>query len=664
MALLPLLVWLLERAMAKRRVCDFLFFSLGYALLILTVHLQVVYFASWLLGAIFLFRLIRGIVIKQYSVKKSIVYLLLFVMAIVLGLGITTFQIYPPYKYLGNYSVRTAITEQHGIQFSNSWRLNLEGLVSTVFPDFVGIDLGKRQTYWGRNVFRLNSMYLGLLSVILAIAALFALKKPILKFLAGYSLFAITYSLGTQTPLFYIYYYLIPQVKKFRGPEMLFFFVPFAVVIGMAFAIDYAIKYASEDHNEQKHIKSKGKIPKKKSKNPALFRWILWTALGSTAVLLILSIIGKPLGMWWLKTAPNFQNVNIQSKMAALNRNFPIFLRSAWIAMFLSWAAAGILLWRMKTKKLATAAVVSILAIIVIVDLWRIDKPFVVPVDMNEYFPKPPVVDYLKEQWDGRGPFRTLCLPQTMSYTHLASFGLDAVTFSELHGNQLRWYDEFTGRHQQPQNIQKYFNFWDILNIEYVLSPQQLNMDNLVFIGRYGNFWLYRNPFAFPRARSFHKWETTSHDAALQKLKSPFFIQDSISNYRNTLLIEGKPDISIPAYDSTSVRYAVGKVVDNRDDDFYVEIDMPRDGFLFVSQNWYPEWSAEENDKQLPIFRADYSFIAVPLERGSHKVHFYYKASLVKKSLKVSLFSFIFLLLVLISSEVLRTSQVKQKEFA
>ncbi len=629
-ALLPLCVWLLERAMIRLRLLDFAIFGAAYSLLILTAHPQMAYFASWLLGALFVFRLVRGIVLRRYSPARGAAVFGLFVLAIALGVGIASVQLLPPFHYVSHYSVRTASTER-GIAFANTWRLNVEDLVATVFPDFVGLDLGSRQTYWGRNFFRINSMYIGLLVVVLAVGALLALKEPLLRFLAGFSAFAITYSMGTQTPLFYIYYYLIPGVKKFRGPEMLFFTVLFAASVGFAFAVDAAVRLGGE---AQEAKKSKGG----RRKSPSLARWLLWVCVAFSLALIFLSVFGKPLAAWWLKAAPNPQGVNVGAKLAALARNFPIFLKSSWLALVLCWVVVGLLVWRMRTPKLSPAAVFAVAAIALVADAWRIGRPFVRAKDPNVFFGKPPVVDYLQARWRESGPFRTLALPRTLTYTQLGSFGLDAVTFSELHGNQLRWYDEFTGRHERPQNIQKYLHFWDILNIEYVLSPQAISAPNLELIGTFGGISVYRNRSSFPRARAFFNWETTSHQAAMLRLTSPDFVQDSTVNYRTTLLVEGDPGISPPALpESLLVRtYAAGRIVDNKDDEFTVEIDMPYDGLLFISQSWYPAWRAEEGERELPVLRADYAFMAVPLRAGSHRVRFYYYSPLLVRSLWAS----------------------------
>ncbi|RKZ29728.1 hypothetical protein DRQ36_07780, partial [bacterium] len=635
--LFPLVFWLLERAMERKRFADFILFGLSYSLMILTAHPQMAYFASWLLGALFVFRLVRGIVRKDYRWGKTAVYIGLFVLAIALGVGISAIQLYPPFDYVGKYSVRTIQTEEKGIEFGNSWRMNMEDLVSTAFPDFVGIDLSGRQSYWGRNHFRINSMYVGMAVVILALAAIIALKRPFLYFLGGFSVFAITYSIGTQLPFFYLYYYFIPGVKKFRAPEMLFFTVVFASVVSLAFAVNAVLEYRSEN---QPNVKGKKKKAKNKAKStiPLIMKWLLWLGLGFTVVLIILSVVGKPLASWWLDTAPNFQNVNIQAKQAALQRNFPIFLKSSWLALILSWVVIGLLFWRIKSQKIYPMLLIGSIAVILIADLWRIGKPFIVVENLDRLFPKFSVVDYLEKENENRGPFRTLCLPKTMGNTHLASFGLDAVSFSELHGNQLRWYDEFTGRHQHPQNIQVYPHFWDILNIEYILSPQPVALPNLEFVRNFDMFFLYRNMTAFPRAVAFYNWETVEHEVTLQKLKDPVFVSDSIRNYRNVLLIESDPGISqVSTEEIIPVSSRFGRIIDNRYDDFYVEINMHRDGLLFLSQNWYPAWHAEEKGEKLPLIRADYSFTAVPLKKGTHKVHFYYSSPRLNKSLAASL---------------------------
>ncbi len=628
-SILPLVVWLLERAMANRRFSDFILFGLGYALMILTAHPQMSFFASWLLGGLFVFRLVRGLVKNDLTVAKGASSVGLFVLAIVLGVGICFVQLYPPYDYVSKYSHRTVHTEEKGIEYGNSWRMNMEDLVSTVYPDFVGLDLQGRQTYWGRNVFRINSMYIGILVFALALAGIIALKKPILYFFGGAAVFATTYAIGTQLPFFYLYYYLIPGVKNFRAPEMIFYIAVFSLCVAMAFAVDAIFKAEPRE-------KSKTKQTRKRKWD--IGDWVVWTGIALTAGLIVLSAFGKPLSKWWLEAAPNFQNVNIAGKTAAIDRNFPIFMKSAWLAIVMMWAGIGILRMKLRSAKMSAVLVAGILAVLIFADLWRIGSPFIVTVEKDRLFPKNSLVDYLQKEQAQRGPFRTFLLPNTMTYTHLAGFGLDAISFSELHGNQLVWYDEFTGRTQRPMNIQAYPHFWDILNAEYLMMSQRINQPGFELVASAGNFNLYRNQRAFPRARSFDMWQVVEHENALNILRNEAFFADTLRNYRNVLLVEGDPGISPAVYPDSLIpkSFAVGQITDNKFDDFRVKIDMPRDGLLFLSQNWYPAWRAESDGRELPVLRANYSFIAVPLKAGSHDVHFYYDAPILNKSFTIS----------------------------
>jgi uncharacterized membrane protein YfhO len=68
-----------------------------------------------------------------------------------------------------------------------------------------------------------------------------------------------------------------------------------------------------------------------------------------------------------------------------------------------------------------------------------------------------------------------------------------------------------------------------------------------------------------------------------------------------------------------------GKVVENNINDFTIEIDMPADGLVFLSENYYPAWQAAENGVPLTIYRADYTFRAVFVKAGRHTIRFWFE---------------------------------------
>ena len=87
--------------------------------------------------------------------------------------------------------------------------------------------------------------------------------------------------------------------------------------------------------------------------------------------------------------------------------------------------------------------------------------------------------------------------------------------------------------------------------------------------------------------------------------------------------------------------------------DVWVSVDMPDAGFLVLADSYFPGWKAysrppeadAKGEKEIPIYRADGNFRAVPLSAGSHVVHFKYTPMSFKLGLYVSFMSGIILFL-------------------
>jgi len=51
-----------------------------------------------------------------------------------------------------------------------------------------------------------------------------------------------------------------------------------------------------------------------------------------------------------------------------------------------------------------------------------------------------------------------------------------------------------------------------------------------------------------------------------------------------------------------------------------LRVDMPADGYLVLSEVWYPGWQAWVDGEAAPVLRANYAFRAVRLTPGQHQV--------------------------------------------
>ncbi|MEK7274727.1 MAG: YfhO family protein, partial [Candidatus Desantisbacteria bacterium] len=55
-----------------------------------------------------------------------------------------------------------------------------------------------------------------------------------------------------------------------------------------------------------------------------------------------------------------------------------------------------------------------------------------------------------------------------------------------------------------------------------------------------------------------------------------------------------------------------------------IQTDTAQDGFLFLSDTYYPGWSARVDGVKTRIYRANYAFRAIYLKAGQHRVEFRY----------------------------------------
>src|SRR5690606_11971786 len=136
-ALAPLLFWLTERAVSRRRAADFALFALGIALMVFTSHMQAAYYCIWGVSLYFLFRAWQ--VWRAGEGGATAARLVgMFALAGVLGVGAAAVQFLPPLDYLQEYSHRSdpAAGEERGYAWSSTYSLNAEEIASLVVPEF------------------------------------------------------------------------------------------------------------------------------------------------------------------------------------------------------------------------------------------------------------------------------------------------------------------------------------------------------------------------------------------------------------------------------------------------------------------------------------------------------------------------------------------------
>jgi hypothetical protein len=599
MSLTPLAFLILHRACKSGRLFHFLLFSLTFALLIFSAHMQMAYFTSWGLGLFFLFQLWN---MYRNGNKKIFKYLAYFVISIILALSLSMIQLLSPYLYLKTYSMRAARTEaETGYQYATSWSMHLEELSSEIVPEFCGDNVHTQGNfYWGRNPFKLNSEYIGLLALFLAGVTIIYRRSRLIWFFIGLGGLAFIYALGGTTPFFRIFYYLVPGVKSFRGPSMINFLFCFSTVTIAMLGLEKF--FTLKDHPDE-------------AKRFLKIAFIFVMAYLGLAV--VISVLGKSFFSIWIAILyPGIE----PAKRAALELDIPRIITGLWISTFLLWLGYGILRFHLKGA-LKEGLVVGALAVLALVDLFRFDSRFITIVDPNEYYRKSPVVDFLQER-QKEEPFRVFMLPKTYADNYLALYGIEEVSLTAMHGNQLRIYDEFVGRHQQNPNL-VYPNFVNLLNIKYLLSPSPLNTPWTKQVFEAEGIYVYQNLNYLPRAFPVYSWQVEKDEGkTLSDLKNQEFdIRQKI------FLTETPPNMPSDTTNISAEHIIPAKVSDYKINSFKVDVEMQRDGFLLLSENYYPAWKAYVDGKEAKIYRADYLFRAVYLDKGKHQIRFIFDSA-------------------------------------
>jgi phosphate/sulfate permease len=608
-SLLPLLLFFLQRALDTRKWIYYLGLGLSIGLLILANHPQLAYYALWATGLYFLFRLISDFSSSKeettsQKIRPLIKPVVLFVIAVIVGLALSLVQLLPTYVYVNKYSPRAEGSK--GYEYAVSWSAHPEELASQVVPEFCGYNTQEENTYWGRNPFKQNADYGGILPLLFAFLALFFVKDKKKWFFIGLSVLAIIYSLGGHTPIYRLFYHLVPQVKNFRAPGLILFLLVFSVVFLSAFFLERLLK-GIKDITEQKK----------------LFKLLLIITAIFLGFSLLFSVAGRALVSIW--TGLLYSDINPQ-KARVLSQNLPNMVRGFWIAFLLiGLTAAGI--YFLIKERIGRYTFFFLIGLLLIFDLWRVDAKFIRNFDYHTYFRKDSAIQFLQKD---KEEFRVMCLPQTYrGQNTLALYNIMQVF--GYHGNQLKAYDDFTersfreGARTQEEYGQRYSQFilgnkLDLLNTKYLVSRQPIDHPKFEQVFKGDGVYVLKNQSYLPRARIVFRYEVIENqDEILERISHPSF------DYTNSIILEEEPEIPLSQADTSA---ALGQAIIENDDvnDMTVKAVLSKPGFLVLSENYYPSWKAYVDGRETKIYRADYLFRAVYLDQGEHELKFVFES--------------------------------------
>lgn len=270
-------------------------------------------------------------------------------------------------------------------------------------------------------------------------------------------------------------------------------------------------------------------------------------------------------------------------------------------------------------KKIFTSVLVALL-LITAVDVFRFADKFTPFTNAAYLFPSTQAIQFLQKNTGNSRIMATdsQILPPNFSLAyHLQSIdGYDPLYIREygqlvaaLERGKPDIHTPFGfNRIITPQNYQN--RLIDLLGVKYILSLTDLRSEKLHKVFSEGQTQIYENTNVFPRA--FFVKNVVS---AQSPQDAANFLFDQKNNLREQATVEGQGDKNFTTVGSVAITtYSANSIT--------MSTSNTSDGFLVLTDVYYPTWHAYVDGKETVIYRADLALRGIFVPKGAHTVRF------------------------------------------
>jgi hypothetical protein len=502
-----------------------------------------------------------------------------------------------------------------GYEYSTSYSMPPIGLVAMAVPEQAGASVQDPET--GRALFppnagfKLHTEYVGaLVLVLLALGVVYSRRVAYWWFFGGLALFALSMALGGNTPLYRLYYAVLPGLDRFRAPDLAFYVAAFSLVTMAALTLERLAVLREEARTRRASAEAKDGL-----------QTVLWIGIGVVAV----AVLGAMMAGG--DTGPG------EPSRAA-----------GWMRFALFAGAVTAILWAWTARKMMSMAAAILLAVVTIGDLWIIDRRFFHTTEgPDQAFAADDVIAFLESQprpnrvwafslpaagigtW-GRGGSKGGDYPML--------YGIEQVAGE--HPNPLQRWVKYIGAGQQE--ITDFHNLlgppdslgivqgaggeqaiafnprpglMEAANIRYIVSMAPLAHPSLREVHR-GTALVYENTAALPRAYLVPAVRKLPEDQVLPAMERGGW------NPAQTAFVESDADVNLPAGPLTGD----ARVTAHEEDRVTVRTTASRPALMVLADNYYTGWKATVDGRETPIVRANGTLRGVVVPQGTHTVEF------------------------------------------
>ena len=235
--------WLLTRS--DKKIPGLLLFIIAMALNVRASHPQITYYFMYLLGALWIYD--SWFILKKKDFKKwSIITLLLVVGGIsgILSNAERTLsqQQYAPHSIRGGSDLENTTGLDEGYAFA--WSQGISETLTLLIPDLYG---GASPDYWGPKSITSGPHYLGIITFLFLVIALFKVRKHLMLVFFGVGTLSIFFAWGGNfLVLNQLAFDFIPFFNKFRAPETWLILTSFCYTVVAVYGLEWTLDFAKE----------------------------------------------------------------------------------------------------------------------------------------------------------------------------------------------------------------------------------------------------------------------------------------------------------------------------------------------------------------------------------------------------------------------------------
>ena len=500
---------------------------------------------------------------------------LMFALTLAVGLSLAALTLLPAYE-MTNYTARAHMSYDEASRYS----LPPAALIGLLVPDLYGRG---PSGFWGPWD-RVEVGYLGVLPLVLAVLALLLRRERTSGFFVFLAISGLLLALGRYAPVHRLFYHFIPGFDRVRVPARALILFDFGVAGLAALGLDALLRPPGD------------RVGAAFRRAVRLLPWL------GGATLIVVLLLSRHI----LTRARSFPANDYERIAGAANRGLVVF--ALLLAASLIWLWARGKRWRRRTLGLLAV-------ILVTVDLVGLGMNVeVCTYDPLAGFDHPQVLDYLRSD---PNYFRVESAREAL--------GVWQPDFSLLYG----LYD--LGGLWNPLSLAAYDAFYwsvgrdsplyDFVGVKYLITRKDKPPGEGKFVLAFDGdpqVDVYLNTAALPRVLLVHRaLVVPDAGTAHTRIHAPDFDPGTM-----VVLLEGQGQpLDVDPGDGER-RLGIADFGSNH---LEVTVTTPVEGYLVVSDMFYPGWVATVDGEPQPVLQANYCFRAVYVGPGEHRVRFEFR---------------------------------------